>query len=297
MSNNIITRKDGEWLVISLVPDVCKTPIGSSIIPIPYPTVAKLGDAVKEIPHIKANGAPLVTIAGHIPTTQGAEVGVKKGIKSGTVGGAASYKKNSHSSNVRAGKQPILRHGDMFWMNGEAPDSPLKQSTKKMAPTPREVELAKVDGSSPEQITAREKVSRYYLENNGFSELQVTEVLGSKDGSRVGGIDLKKPVAVISFPPPEHMTQYVKSHGFPGNWFDPKGMQSPDALGISGEGRTLSTFLMPRASGLQSHAKPIVDNWTNPTNPTTTSGGGVQLFVNETIKKQVIAMNKIGNPL
>jgi hypothetical protein len=58
MPNNITARKDGEWLVIFTVPDVCKTPVGSAIVPIPYPTIAKLGDAVKEVKNIRANGAP-----------------------------------------------------------------------------------------------------------------------------------------------------------------------------------------------------------------------------------------------
>lgn len=117
MPNELTARKDGLWMVISLMPDVCKTPVGSAIVPIPYPLVAKVGDAVKEVPHVKANGAPLVTIAGEIPTTLGDQAGAQKGIKSGTVGGKATYKKGQHSDTVRANKQPILRHGDLFWMN------------------------------------------------------------------------------------------------------------------------------------------------------------------------------------
>lgn len=117
MPNNLTARKDGEWMVIFTLPDVCKTPVGSAIVPIPYPTIAKLGDAAKEVKHVRANGAPLVTIAGHVPTTIGAEPGVQKGLKSGTVGKKASYKSKAHSSTVRADKQPILRHGDLFWLN------------------------------------------------------------------------------------------------------------------------------------------------------------------------------------
>ena len=90
------------------------------------------------------------------------------------------------------------------------------------------------------------------------------------------------------------MTQYVKSHGFPGNWFDPTGEQSPDALGLSGEGRILKSFKMPKSKGLLSHSKPIVDNWTNPSNPVSTAGGGKQLFVNDGTKAAVISLNKIG---
>jgi hypothetical protein len=77
------------------------------------------------------------------------------------------------------------------------------------------------------------------------------------------------------------MVQYVKSHGYPGNWFDPLSTQTPEMLGISGETRTLKSFTVVPGSGLKSIAKPVVDNWTNPENPIATSGGGIQLLVND----------------
>ena len=117
MSNEITARKNGQWMVIFMAPDVCKTPVGSAIVPIPYPVIAKLGDSVKTLPNVKANGDELLTISGQIPTTLGDQGGVQKGIKSSTVGGKCSYKKNQHSSTVRADKQRILRNGDKYWMN------------------------------------------------------------------------------------------------------------------------------------------------------------------------------------
>lgn len=33
MADNYLARQDGEWLVVSILPDVCKTPIGSSTPP------------------------------------------------------------------------------------------------------------------------------------------------------------------------------------------------------------------------------------------------------------------------
>ena len=117
MSNEITARKNGQWMVIFMAPDVCKTPVGSAIVPIPYPVIAKLGDSVKTLSNVKANGDELLTISGQIPTTLGDQGGVQKGIKSSTVGGKCSYKKNQHSSTVRADKQRILRNGDKYWMN------------------------------------------------------------------------------------------------------------------------------------------------------------------------------------
>src|SRR5690554_6711680 len=134
MINHLTTRKGGQWLVISMLPDVCP-PIGGTDVPVPYPIIAKCDDAVQEVPHVRANGMPFITLASYLPTTTGAVAGVKKGIVSDTVGGTASFKKGQHSTTVNVDKQRILRHGDMFWMNGEAtgkaPSSPSSSIEKK----------------------------------------------------------------------------------------------------------------------------------------------------------------------
>ena len=150
--------------------------------------------------------------------------------------------------------------------------------------------MAKSEGRTPAHIAAREKVSRDYLESNGFTDSQIEDALGDvKTGSK-GGVDLAKPVKVKSFPPPNTMYQHVRSNGRPGNWFDPIGKQSPDVLGISGEGRNVAEFKVPRGTGLQSRARPVVDTWTNPQNPVSTQGGGVQLFVNNTVRNNVVGI-------
>jgi len=43
-------------------------------------------------------------------------------------------------------------------------------------------------------------------------------------------------------------------------------------------------------AGLKSYAKPVVDDWTVPESPISTSGGGVQLLVNDMVKKSVIGI-------
>ncbi|WP_188407615.1 polymorphic toxin type 46 domain-containing protein [Agarivorans gilvus] len=154
--------------------------------------------------------------------------------------------------------------------------------------------LALSYGDSPKQIAAREKVAREYLENNGFTKEQIHDALGAPDGSKDGGIDFTQPVEVISFPPPESMTQHVKSHGYPGNWFDPNSNQVPDSLGISGEGRTVKKFKVVESTGLKSVAKPVIDNWTTPGVDVHCRGGGTQLLVNDDTKSRIININPKG---
>ena len=157
-------------------------------------------------------------------------------------------------------------------------------------PTPEEIELAKSKGSTPEHIAARDKVARHYLENNDYSSDQIDMALGSKNGVVNGGVDLKKPLEVMSFPPPDTMAQYVRAHGNPGNWFDPVGGQTADSMGLNQATRHVRQFAVPEGDGLLSSAKPVIDDWTVPKAPVPTSGGGAQLFVNDAIKDNAIGL-------
>ncbi|VVN92567.1 DUF4150 domain-containing protein [Pseudomonas fluorescens] len=117
MADNVIARQQGQWKVVSLVPDVCKTPMGAPIPPVPYPVTAELKSATGVAKSVRANGKPVVVYdMSLVPKTLGDQAGVAKGIKSNTVGGKC-YPKDK-SSSVRAEGKLIVRHGDMFWMNG-----------------------------------------------------------------------------------------------------------------------------------------------------------------------------------
>lgn len=113
----VIARKQTGWLVISELPDVCKTPMGCSTPPVPYNVIAKLDDCVQEVPTVRANGHPVVVYdQTKVPTTIGDQAGVATGVKSNTVG--AQCWPIERSGTVRAGKRFIVRHDDRFGMNG-----------------------------------------------------------------------------------------------------------------------------------------------------------------------------------
>ena len=117
MADNVIARKQTKWKVISIVPDVCKTPMGSAIPPVPYPVTAELKTATGVANSVRANGKPVVVYdMSLVPTTQGDQAGAAKGIKSNTVGGKCYPLEKS--SSVRAEGKLIVRHDDKFWMNG-----------------------------------------------------------------------------------------------------------------------------------------------------------------------------------
>ncbi|MEF3075930.1 hypothetical protein V2P20_12920 [Methylobacter sp. Wu1] len=281
-----------------------------------------LGDAVKSMPGNMAHAVADAVRKGDMRALGGSvtdAVLMAEGARAGVVGAAKSAGKAgaalkpavnaaAEAATEAAGKAKAALGKAKSLGNPENANSAVATCAKKNnvesrkaneqartpRPSPDEINLAKSPGNSDAHIAARNKVAKDFLEKNGYSKEQIKEALGSSDGLIVGGVDLSKPVGIMSFPPPESMSQYVKSHGYPGNWFDPKGFQTPDSLGISGEGRKLVSFKMPEGQGLLSYSKPIIDTWTNPANPIKTSGGGQQLFVSDSIKNQVISINKIG---
>lgn len=117
MADDFMARKSEQWMIISIVPDVCKTPVGSSTPPVPYPVVAYLSAAKHMSPNVRLNGEEAVILDhSYVATTLGAQAGMAKGIKSGTVGGKCYF--DEHSQSVRVNKKRIIRHNDLAWMNG-----------------------------------------------------------------------------------------------------------------------------------------------------------------------------------
>ncbi len=118
MARDFMARKQSSWKVVSIVPDVCKTPMGSSVPPVPYPVTAQLKTAQGVTRSVRTNGHPLVVYDMSLtPTTIGDAAGRAKGIKSGTVQGKCYPKQ--HSKSVRAEGKELVRHDDLFWMNGK----------------------------------------------------------------------------------------------------------------------------------------------------------------------------------
>lgn len=116
MANPIIARKDSSFIAVSKVPDVCKTPMGPNMVPVPYPIIGQLSQSVEIVPRVRANGKPLFVLDGsEVPTVTGDEPGVGGGVKSGTNKGAVRAIASSDS--VRADGKYLVRHGDNCEMN------------------------------------------------------------------------------------------------------------------------------------------------------------------------------------
>lgn len=93
MTNRVSARKDGTQFIASIGPDVCKTPVGSSMVPVPYSSIAFLGTSVRVNNSVRWNGKPDFMQNSRTPNSLGTEPGVGRGVMhSGHLGPAAGKK-------------------------------------------------------------------------------------------------------------------------------------------------------------------------------------------------------------
>ncbi|RYE67534.1 MAG: DUF4150 domain-containing protein, partial [Oxalobacteraceae bacterium] len=82
MASNYGARKQGGWTIYSLAPNVCKTPMGSSMVPVPYPITSQLSDADRPVESVRLNGKPAVAHSSGTSTCTGDKPGTGGGLKS-----------------------------------------------------------------------------------------------------------------------------------------------------------------------------------------------------------------------
>jgi hypothetical protein len=131
--------------VVTVFPDVCKTPTGGGPVPIPYPNIAKSQDTAKGSKTVKMDSNPIMLKDSNFSTSTGDEPGSLKGIVSGKVKGKAEFV--NYSMDVRVEGKNVPRLGDMMVQNkGGAPNTaPIPEMQPPIVvPPPPSVEENKI---------------------------------------------------------------------------------------------------------------------------------------------------------
>ncbi len=120
MADEQITTKNSQFMLVSMAPDVCLTPVGSSVVPIPYPISHTMDQAEQCSKNVFANDkAVFLHGLSFVDNVKGDEAGSKGGVVSGV------HQKVSHSlqksSNVYVNKHLVVRTGDKVHMNTSKP--------------------------------------------------------------------------------------------------------------------------------------------------------------------------------
>lgn len=109
-------RKNSIFMAVSLTPDVCKTPMGPNMVPVPYPIVGDLSNSVEVAKKVRFNGDPVFLLSDSVVTTvTGNEAGTGGGMKSGVNKG--KVRATTSAKSVRVEKKHVVRHGDECEMN------------------------------------------------------------------------------------------------------------------------------------------------------------------------------------
>lgn len=101
---------------ISIVfPDVCKTPVGPSVVPIPYPNIGKASDTSKGPKSVKTDKKMPMVKGAKYSTSTGDEAGVQKGIISSKTKGECEFM--MYSFDVKFEGKNVCRLGDPLFHN------------------------------------------------------------------------------------------------------------------------------------------------------------------------------------
>jgi len=101
--------------IVCLSPDVCLTPVGNSVVPIPYMIVSMLSWAQKTVSHTELTGQKAFTMASRTDKVTGDEPGVKGGVVSGVNRGWCRPKSNK--SSVFVDGNELIQNDNLYEMN------------------------------------------------------------------------------------------------------------------------------------------------------------------------------------
>lgn len=116
-------RLDGKKAkIICMAPDVCLTPIGSSIVPIPYMIISELSWSKRTITHTSFTGMDAFNTHSRTDKVKGDEPGRKGGVKSGVNEGWC--RPISKKTSVFVDGKHLLQDDNLYDMNCSGPDGP-----------------------------------------------------------------------------------------------------------------------------------------------------------------------------
>lgn len=134
-------------------PDVCLTPCGPSVVPVPYPNMAQSSDMANGAKTVFADGNPMGHEKSYFSKSTGDEAGSNKGVSSGTHKGIAEFMGFSFDVSIE-GKGVVRAFDQMIHNNRNTPPTVLLQppavvtpmAEKPVIPQQDKVEVVFLDG-------------------------------------------------------------------------------------------------------------------------------------------------------
>jgi hypothetical protein len=129
VNGQTVVHKTSEGKVVT-TPDVCMTPVGTSLAPVPYTNQALSEETSNGSKSVLVDGNSIMLKDSFFAKSTGDEPGIAKGMSSGTTGGEATF--TNYSFDVKIEGRNVCRRLDpMTSNNGNTPPSPLMQPNVK----------------------------------------------------------------------------------------------------------------------------------------------------------------------
>ena len=157
-----------EARVVSIAPDVCLTPVGNTMVPIPYNIYDLHGHDDNYTPSVRLRGFAAMVLRSCTTHVHGDEAGTGGGVKSGTHGGICEP--IGHEPTVRSEGSPVIRHDDLCWMNNKNTIGKcvLVKSTD-VNQIPRPESKPQINEERKEMPGERQKAIDAYAEKGGWT--------------------------------------------------------------------------------------------------------------------------------
>jgi Domain of unknown function (DUF4150) len=115
----VATKQDGMAMA---VPDVCKTPVGPVVVPIPYPNIGQAPTAMQTTTKVLVMNMPALVQGSKLPMSNGDQAGVLGGVVSGTFMGPIAFR--TASSKVAFQGQKVIVLAAITAHNGSNANAP-----------------------------------------------------------------------------------------------------------------------------------------------------------------------------
>jgi hypothetical protein len=114
VNRQTVVHKDSGGIATS-GPDVCLTPVGNSVMPVPYTNVARSVDTTQGSRSVTMDGNSVMLKGSVFAVSQGDEPGKAGGVASGVTGGKAKFV--NYSTDVYVDGKPVCRRLDPMVSN------------------------------------------------------------------------------------------------------------------------------------------------------------------------------------
>lgn len=181
MAVPISARRDGSNIMHCTGPDVCKTPMGGAMVPVPYMSMVTLGSSVRTSKTVRNNGKQDYQLNSRALTVTGHEPGIGKGVK------VPGYKAYAHamrgSKTVFSEGWSVVRNNDPAWINHPTvgPTEPFRSIGKGKVPI-----LMAGSGGTPGSNKAQNKQFRDIVKLLDLNKSQARMLHDAISGQNLG---------------------------------------------------------------------------------------------------------------